>query len=420
MVPEGWTAVQMGDLVDIAQETVSTSTLASNDVVRLYSLAAFDQGQTPESVPGSSIGSSKVEVPAQAVLLSKLNPHIPRIWQIQHDGAVLAVASTEFWPLVPKRTAPSVDLRFLKHSLSSPGFLNHPLIQPASSTNSHRRIRRSAFERYSQLLPPLPEQQKIADVLSSVDDAIAATRRVIQQTKRVRQGLLRTLMAHGIGHAQFKETEIGEIPKSWDVVRLEALGGTGTQTVRSGPFGSSLKGEHFTDDGTPVLTIQSLGEGRIDDEGLFYVSAETAAELKEYEVREGDLVFSRVADVGRSVVIEGRAEGWIISSNLIRISTDNHRVNPWYLMYCIVGGGPVTRQIERLAGDHGRPVVSSTMLKHLQFPVPPKEEQDEVVSRITAVERACRCSEEALDRLDQMKRGLMQDLLTGRVRVQPA
>ncbi|MDZ7778956.1 MAG: restriction endonuclease subunit S [Gemmatimonadota bacterium] len=83
------------------------------------------------------------------------------------------------------------------------------------------------------LLPPLPEQRKIAAILSSVDDAIAATRKVIEQTERVKQGLLQTLMTRGIGHTRFKQTEIGEIPEEWEVVTLEDVCEVRTGDLRS-------------------------------------------------------------------------------------------------------------------------------------------------------------------------------------------
>jgi type I restriction enzyme, S subunit len=76
---------------------------------------------------------------------------------------------------------------------------------------------------FDVLVPPLPEQQKIAAILSSVDDAIAATRKAIEQTKRVKQGLLQTLLTRGIGHTRFKKTEIGEIPEEWAVVAFKEL-----------------------------------------------------------------------------------------------------------------------------------------------------------------------------------------------------
>jgi len=68
--------------------------------------------------------------------------------------------------------------------------------------------------------PPLPEQRKIAAILTSVDDAITATQRIIDQTEVVKRGLMQQLLTKGIGHTTFKRTEIGEIPTEWDVVTI--------------------------------------------------------------------------------------------------------------------------------------------------------------------------------------------------------
>lgn len=417
MVPEGWKEVTYEDICAVNTRNLATSTPADHELTYL------DIGSIPEvgSISQPLERYRFCEAPSRArrrvqdgdVIVSTVRPYLRAFARIKHPPPNL-VASTGFAVLTPRN---GVSSEFLFQTVCSEEFLAQLKAKMVGS--NYPAVNTSDVATATVLLPPFPEQQKIAAILSSIDDVIVATRKVIEQTKRVKQGLLQTLMTRGIGHTRFKKTEVGEIPEAWEVVRLDALGRQGIQTVRSGPFGSSLKGEHFTNSGRPVLTIQSLGEGRIDDEGLFFVGPEKARELEDYEVRKGDLVFSRVADIGRSVVIEDRADGWIISSNLIRLSPDKDRVDPWYLMYCIVGGGPVTRQIERLAGDHGRPVVSSTMLKDLRFPVPPKEEQEEIASRIEAVESYVRRSEDTLGRLDQAKRGLMQDLLTGRVRVPP-
>jgi type I restriction enzyme S subunit len=70
-------------------------------------------------------------------------------------------------------------------------------------------------------LPPLSEQKKIAAILSSVDEAIASTQAVIDQTRKVKQGLLQQLLTCGIGHTKFKESVIGKIPETWEVKPLQ-------------------------------------------------------------------------------------------------------------------------------------------------------------------------------------------------------
>lgn len=272
------------------------------------------------------------------------------------------------------------------------------------------------------LLPPLPEQRKIAAILSSVDDDIEKTQAVIEQVQVVKKGLMQELLTRGLPgrHTKFKQTEIGEVPEEWEVLRLQDLGGSeGRPVLRTGPFGSSLKTEHFRPHGTPVLNIQCLGEAEICKEGLFYVDDRKAKELAEYRVAEGDLVFSRVADVGRSVVVPKEAQGWIISSNLMRISPDPKIVDPHFLMYSIVGGRAVMRQIGGLTAKGGRAVVSSPMLKGLLFPIPALEEQRVIASALEAVEQRIRSEASHADRLAGVKQALMSVLLSGEVRVTP-
>jgi len=87
------------------------------------------------------------------------------------------------------------------------------------------------------VVPPLEEQQKIAEILSTIDEAIQKTDEIIAKTERLKKGLMQELLTKGIGHKEFKDTEIGEIPKEWEVVSLEDV----SLTIRTGSFGSQLK-----------------------------------------------------------------------------------------------------------------------------------------------------------------------------------
>jgi type I restriction enzyme, S subunit len=200
-------------------------------------------------------------------------------------------------------------------------------------------------------------------------------------------------------------------------MRLQEMSKPNYPVVKTGPFGSSMKTEHFRSHGIPVLTIQSLGEGEIQTDGLFFVNDAKAEELSTYKVHDKDLVFSRVADIGRSVVITEKENDWLISPNLMRISVDQKRFDSWFLMYSIVGGGLVTEQIQQIAGTTGRPVVSSAMLRNITFAIPPLEEQKVIAEQILQAETVMRHGLTEISQLNIIRQGLMQDLLTGRVRV---
>ena len=78
-------------------------------------------------------------------------------------------------------------------------------------------------EQYSQIpipLPPLKEQQKIASILSNVDELIQKTEQIIEQTQRLKKGLMQRLLTKGIGHTKFKKTELGEIPEEWNIITI--------------------------------------------------------------------------------------------------------------------------------------------------------------------------------------------------------
>ena len=240
-------------------------------------------------------------------------------------------------------TATGVESAFLWHALRR----EVPRLARVSQGSTFASVNKADL--YALDIPlPLPnEQRKIAAILSSVDDAIEKTQAVIDQVQVVKRGLMRELLARGLPgrHTRFKPTEIGAIPEGWRVVVIGELGHDSRSTVRTGPFGSSMKTEDFRPSGVPVLTIQSLGKGELNAAGVFFVSQEKADELSEYSVTEGDLVFSRVADIGRSLAVDERLSGWLISPNLMRIRLDHRKVDARFMMYSIDFARAVQRQI---------------------------------------------------------------------------
>jgi type I restriction enzyme, S subunit len=96
-------------------------------------------------------------------------------------------------------------------------------------------------------LPPLPEQQKIAEILSTVDQKIDSIDSKIEETQTLKRGLMQRLLSEGIGHSEFKESEIGRIPKGWEVLPFIELADKHVKhSFTGGPFGSDLKSEHYT------------------------------------------------------------------------------------------------------------------------------------------------------------------------------
>ena len=411
-VPAGWAEKP---LRQIASESKARFDPAQESRVLPYvGLEHIVPGASTVEGYGSSsdVTSQKTLFRPHDILFGKLRPYLRKVAAVDREG----VCSTDILAIRPKN---GTDAGFLLTVLS-----RDRTIKWATDRSAGTKMPRTSWKALGELdvlIPPLLEQKKIAAILSSVDEAIQATQAVIEQTRRVKEGLLQDLLTRGIGpggvpHTRFKQTEIGEIPESWEVCSLQHMGHDEKSVLKTGPFGSSLKGEHFAAAGVPVLNIQSLGVGELVG-GHFFVSEQKAAQLAGYTVTPGDLVFSRVADVGRSVVIPDYADGWIISSNLMRMRLDSARFNPTYVMYQITNGPALGGQLTDSVNDAGRQIVNGKTMRRLRFPQPSLLEQTAIVDRAEALDAAIRSHRATMAGLRATKAGLLQDLLTGKVRV---
>jgi len=102
---------------------------------------------------------------------------------------------------------------------------------------------------------------------------------------------------------------------------------------QTGPFGSQLHEEDYVEFGTPIITVEHLGDTGFTSQNLPFVSKQDAIRLSKYTLLEGDIVFSRVGSVDRSTYVRKSEEGWLFSGRCLRIRCKNEKVNPRYLSY---------------------------------------------------------------------------------------
>jgi type I restriction enzyme S subunit len=317
-----------------------------------------------------------------------------------------------------------LDTRFLFHNLDS----RYEELRARSSGGGRAGLSRLILDEIPILLPPVAEQRRIAEILDTIDEAIRETEQVIAKLQQIKQGLLRDLLTWGIDENgelrdperhpdQFQDTLLGRIPHKWETAPFASFASKSRPFLKTGPFGSSLKGEHWVDRGIPVITIGALGEGEFIESELLFVSDKTAKRLSAYAVVPGEVVFSRVADVGRSVVVPESSSGWIMSSNLMWISLDLDRVEPNYVQLTLSHSSEARGQVRRFVNAGGREVANAAVLKSLRLAWPDREEQEGIVRVALGIVGRVRAERASLDKLVKIKAALSEDLLTGRVRV---
>lgn len=252
---------------------------------------------------------------------------------------------------------------------------------------------------------PIIEQNKIAAILSSVDDTIQATQAVIEQIRRVKQGLLLQLLTRGIGHTRFKQTEIGEIPYGWEICDLAQVANV---------IDCKHRTPKYTDQGYPVIRPRDVKEGILEFSGCLRIPQDEYEDLIENHCPlSGDVVYSRNATFGIASIVD-TDRPFAIGQDVC-IITGIHMCGE--ILFYLLNSRVVRKQLDSLSAGSTFKRINLKDIRRFKVPLIPKAEQGEIVAIADSLSEYLRATNLELDQLIQTKRGLMQDLLTGRVRV---
>lgn len=328
----------------------------------------------------------------------------------------VGTGSTEFIVLGPREqfTLP----RFVYYLAKEARFRSFA-VSRMRGTSGRQRVPARTFDDYEVRVPPLPEQRRIAAILSSVDDVIEKTQAVIDQVQIVKRGLTQNLLSRGIPeqHTQFKRSDVGAIPSAWTVDRIRDLGQKGRPAVKAGPFGSSLKKSFYVPSGYRVYGQEQV---LADDLSLgdYYIDAERYRALESCAVRAGDVLMSLVGTFGQALVVPPEAQPGIINPRLVRLSLDPQLILPEFFCYWLQCDR--TRRLLASAAQGGTMgVLNAGIVKNLTLGRPPIDEQKAIVAALTAVDRRLDSEIAAKASASELKSALMSVLLTGELRVTP-
>lgn len=185
-----YSSVELRDLAQLSRISINPAT-TPNRTFTHFSLPAFDEQETPITESGASIESNKFIVPHDAVLLSKLNPRIPRVWAPQYipDNAV---CSTEFLVLQPKS---GVNRQFLKMLCTSERVSSQMELHAIGTTGSHQRIQPERAMSIEVTVPSSAQEQfAIAEVLSDMNAELAALTQRLGKTRALKQAMMQELL----------------------------------------------------------------------------------------------------------------------------------------------------------------------------------------------------------------------------------
>ena len=283
---------------------------------------------------------------------------------------------------------------------------NRKKLLSLSQGSTFLELYRKTFAKISIPTPPLPEQQKIADILSTVDEQISTTEKIIEKSKELKKGLMQKLFAEGIGHTEFKDTKIGRIPKDWEFLKIGDF-----SNVQRGASPRPIKDvRYFSDKGRGWIRIADVSKSyKYLTKTTQYLSE--LGSSKSRIVNEGDIIMSICGSIGKPIIIGIPS---CIHDGFVLFSKFQHKMLPEYLYYFLyfmekyyIGKGQEGTQKN----------LNTSIVKSTKLGLPPLPEQQKIAAILSEADAKIEKEQTQKAQLEALKKGLMQQLLTGKKRV---
>lgn len=302
------------------------------------------------------------------------------------------------------------DVDFIMYSINSQYFRNNAI---ANSTGSTRlRIGLAELKKLPIVIPTLKEQQKISLILSSIDKKIEITDNLLENTKELKKGLMQRLLTKGIGHDRFKDTEIGKIPEEWEVRKLGEI----SILITKGTTPSTY-GYEFVNEGVNFIKIENISDtGKIKINSLFKISEECNEKLSRSKIEENDILVSIAGSLGKSIIISSDIAPANTNQALAIVRLDINKYSNQYINF-IFSSILLKKYVEKVSTVGAQPNLSLQQIGDFKIPIPTINEQKKIASILSSVDEKIEQYEVEKEKLKEIKKGLMQKLLTGKIRV---
>lgn len=329
----------------------------------------------------------------------------------------------EFYPVVrllvciPKK---QVDCRFVTY------WINSAIIEKNQTAVSQLTIQMLGELIFTKV--PYVEQKKIADFLdkktAQLDKVKVILEEQIQKLKDYRASLIYETVTKGLDKTvPMKDSGIdwiGQVPQGWGVSKLKFILEKGSNSIKVGPFGSSLSGDAIRSSGKWVYNQRNVLDNNFTETD-FYISEAKCKELKNFSVSSGDILLTTRGTIGRVAIVPKKYCEGIIHPCLMKFKVDSRIVLPELIKYLFNDIPLVREQLNFLSNSTTIDVIYSYNLKNIIIPTIPIEEQYsilEVLDRQTSdVDALIKIKQKQIENINKQRQTLIYDYVTGKRRV---
>ncbi len=408
LIPEEWECKFLKDVI-IKTVTRNPSVVHPDKYIKYVDVSSISNENykiiSDQFVKGSEApGRARKVIQTNDTIFATIRPTLKRIAKVNSNYND-EYCSTAFCVLRPDQDLINKD--FLYYNMLTDLFIEK--ISKHQSGASYPAVRDDNVKDMAIPLPKIPEQKKIAHVLSKIQQAIETQEQVIKTTQELKKALMQKLFTEGLNGEPQKQTEIGPIPESWGVRKLGEI-------IEATLYGLSIKGKQ--EGKYPALRMTNQYDGKTILENLQYVDLDIE-KFEKFKLNKEDILFNRTNSidlVGKTSIFESDIEA-VFFSYLIRIKTKRNILNPFYLNY-FLNLQSTQRNLKKLATRGvSQSNISATRLKTFLIPFPSIERQIEIVAMIKVFDHKIDLEKDRLKNMRQLLSNMLNQLMTGQIRV---
>ncbi|WP_456324357.1 restriction endonuclease subunit S, partial [Desulfonauticus submarinus] len=280
-----------------------------------------------------------------------------------------------------------------------------------------RNLQKDEFKKEEIIFPKSKEeQQKIAEILEKIDNAIEKTDKIINKYKKIKEGLMQDLLTKGIDENgnirdkkthKFKDSPLGRIPEEWSIKKdfIKIFSG----------YGFALK--EYSEDGIFLIRIDNIGHGRLIHENFAYLPEKYKQSYERFLINRGDVLLALNRPITREKLKIAKVDlnNAILYQRVGKLLFRNETEKNFYFYY--MQSNFFIKQLELSLVGSDQPYITETGFKDLLFKFPPLPEQQRIAKILTQIDNTIEKEQKYKEKLIKIKNGLMEDLLTGKIRV---
>jgi len=353
------------------------------------------------------------------IIISTVRTYLKAIASVKESDLIV---STGFAVLRPQKIAS----RFLAYAVLCKGFIDDVI---AYSTGvSFPAINASDLVQLRISVPPLSEQETIAAYLDykigQIDLLIAEKEKQMKDLQQYRMSLLSETVTRGLTpDVKMKESGVewlGMIPEHWTTTKIKNLLEQSGNALRVGPFGSSLSGNDFVDEGYWVYNQRVVLDNNFIENDTF-INETKYNELVGFRVMEGDILLTTRGSIGKIAIVPHDFHEGVIHPCIIRFRIDENKINKDFLQSLFNDTDLIANQVKNRSNSTTIDVIYSNTLKELQIALPPIKEQNEIVEYLTikrsSIDTTLQTLTSQLSDLRRYKTSVITEAVTGKVDV---